>query len=278
MRALIFSWNPPWVKHVEEMASACGLRIEAVVVPASNKERMKRISEAVPGLTMEPADDLKAVAGIVRKFKPEVGVCVGFPWRIGADIIAAHARGIVNGHPALLPDGRGPFPIAWAIREERREVGFTFHRMSEAYDQGPVLAQEAFLMPADTSLASLQPLMMALSRRLMPKAFARVHAGELGEPQAETRATWAGPFEDDYLRIDWGRTAKEIDRQVRAWQWMGVNGIPRGPVTEVNGRRVRVVRASTTEPAGQGVVRMQASDGPVYINTAPLEPAADACE
>ena len=33
--------------------------------------------------------------------------------------------GIVNGHPSLLPRYRGPFPVAWAIRNGETEIGLT---------------------------------------------------------------------------------------------------------------------------------------------------------
>ncbi len=51
--------------------------------------------------------------------------------------------GIVNGHPSLLPRYRGPFPIAWAIRNGETEIGMTFHLMDAAFDTGNVLAQKA---------------------------------------------------------------------------------------------------------------------------------------
>ena len=57
--------------------------------------------------------------------------------------------GIVNGHPSLLPRYRGPFPIAWAVRNGETEIGMSFHLMDAAFDTGNVLAQKAIPLDDD---------------------------------------------------------------------------------------------------------------------------------
>ena len=57
--------------------------------------------------------------------------------------------GIVNGHPSLLPRYRGPFPLAWAVRNGEREIGLTYHLMDAEFDTGNLLAQAAIPLDDD---------------------------------------------------------------------------------------------------------------------------------
>ena len=58
--------------------------------------------------------------------------------------------GIVNGHPSLLPRYRGPFPIAWAVRNGETEIGMTFHLHGRGVRHRHVLAQKAIPWPTTT--------------------------------------------------------------------------------------------------------------------------------
>ena len=75
--------------------------------------------------------------------RPDLVVCMGFPWKVPADALAVPPLGWINGHPSLLPHHRGPVPVAWTIRDGEEEFGITFHRMDAELDTGPILAQKA---------------------------------------------------------------------------------------------------------------------------------------
>jgi methionyl-tRNA formyltransferase len=57
-------------------------------------------------------------------------------------------RGVINVHPSLLPKLRGASPIRTAILENLKdEVGVSIMLMDEKMDHGPILAQEAMVIP-----------------------------------------------------------------------------------------------------------------------------------
>src|SRR3954449_12730613 len=87
-----------------------------------------------------------AIAPLLASVRPDLVVCMGFPWKVPADALAVPRLGWVNGHPSLLPRHRGPVPVAWAIRNGEAELGITFHRMEATLDTGPILAQRAVPM------------------------------------------------------------------------------------------------------------------------------------
>ena len=50
----------------------------------------------------------------------------------------------VNIHPGVLPENRGPNPYFWALVNRESFSGITFHKLTEAFDQGPILHIETF--------------------------------------------------------------------------------------------------------------------------------------
>lgn len=52
-----------------------------------------------------------------------------------------------NVHPSLLPDYRGPEPIAWGLLEQQRSFGWTLHLMDAELDTGQIVAQRRVSRP-----------------------------------------------------------------------------------------------------------------------------------
>ena len=214
-------------------------------------------------------------AKLLGALEPDLAISGGFPVRIPEDALAVPRHGIVNGHPALLPRYRGPNPIGWALRNGDSELGFTFHRMDADFDTGRVLAQgTAPLVDAERAEDVLETLFV-VATSLLPRALERVEAGDPGDAQVEEDASYAGFFEPEYAEVDWARPAEEVRRQVQAW-WVAASrdGV-RGPLAELGGERVYVLR--TRLDAAEGGTRVECGDGPIWVletAPAPVVPAA----
>jgi methionyl-tRNA formyltransferase len=271
VRVVLYSTILPAVTGLSAVARGLGLEPVAVITPRpreGDEDRTARATElltgAPPDLDVLYAHELARVEELTRACAPEIGLCTGYPWKLPPAVLAIPPLGIVNGHPSLLPRHRGPYPLAWAIREGDDVVGLTYHLMDAEYDTGPVLAQGSRPMPADTSHEGLIPVLRDLSQELLAEALGRVLAGDRGDPQSEEGASWAPGFGDDYAELDWARPAAEIDRQVRAWRWMFRTAVD-GPLTTIGGDRVKVLRTRLDDPGDAAAVRMEAGDGPVWI-------------
>jgi len=224
------------------------------------------VSETPADIDVCLVADKADLVRLTAAYEPAIGLCAGYRWLLPPEVLAIPALGVVNSHPALLPRHRGPYPFAWAIREEDAELGLTLHLMDETFDTGPVLAQGSRPMPADQRIGSLVPVLQELARELYPAALRRVLAGERGDPQRSEGVTWAGPFGDDYVELDGGKTRAELLRQVRAWQVMFDTSVV-GPVATVEGRRLHVKDASLDEPDDPGTPRLDAADGPLWLTS-----------
>jgi methionyl-tRNA formyltransferase len=74
-------------------------------------------SSAPKGLSVLLAQDKQAVALLLRGLELDVTLCWGFSWKLPQEALDVPRLGSVNQHPGQLPRHRGPFPLAWALRE-----------------------------------------------------------------------------------------------------------------------------------------------------------------
>jgi methionyl-tRNA formyltransferase len=220
---------------------------------------------APAGLDVLLAHDKWSVEPLLRASRPDLALCWGFPWRIPQAALDVPPLGSVNCHPALLPRHRGPIPLAWAFRDGDAQFGVTWHRMDSELDTGAILAQATVpMLDDDYGIGVVGPRMGAVALSLLPEVFARIAAGDPGDPQPTEGVTWAGHFGEDYATVDWSQPARRIHDQVRAWAFTFALSPVVGPIAELDGKRVRLVRTSLTDPGGDAR-RVDAGDGPLWI-------------
>jgi methionyl-tRNA formyltransferase len=197
---------------------------------------------------------------MLRAYEVDLGLCTGFPWLIPAEALAAARLGIVNGHPSLLPRYRGPFPLAWAVRNGEREIGLTYHLMDAGFDTGNLLAQVSVPLADDDTEETLFAQFGPTAAELLPVALDRLARGDRGDRQEG--GEYQSMFEDEYRTIDLSTTAAAVHRQVRAWGFMP-SVAEFGPFLERHGHRIKVKSTSLTEV--DGAERLECADGPLWI-------------
>jgi methionyl-tRNA formyltransferase len=202
------------------------------------------------------------IAPLLASLRPDLVVCMGFPWKIPADALAVPPLGWLNGHPSLLPRHRGPVPIAWAIRNGDTDVGITFHRMDAELDTGPILAQASLPLGEYVVPNEFYERMGPLVMETLATALERLAAGDEGTPQSE-----GGEYEsflrDDDAVLDPARTAVELHRLVWAWRYTIPVGELRGALVELDGETVRVLASALTEV--EGARRLDCADAPLWL-------------
>jgi len=239
--------------------------------PAPDREPMND-QTAPAGLDLLLARDKWSIEPLLRAMRPDLVLCWGFPWRIPLAALEVPRLGSVNCHPALLPRHRGPIPLAWAFRDGDGQFGVTWHRMDAELDTGATLAQATVpMLDDDFSIDVIGPRIGAVAIGLLPTVLARVAAGDAGDPQPVEGATWAGHFGEDYATVDWSWPARRIHDQVRAWALTFGLSPTAGPIAELDGKRVRLIRTSLVDP-GNGARRVETGDGSLWIIAAEAVP------
>jgi methionyl-tRNA formyltransferase len=126
--------------------------------------------------------------------------------------------GALNIHPSLLPRWRGAAPIQRAILAGDDASGVCIMQMDAGLDTGPVLLRESLAVAPDETAGSLHDRLAALGAELMVRALDAAKGGSLRPaPQPEQGATYAHKINKAEARIDWSRSAEQIERQVRAF-------------------------------------------------------------
>jgi len=220
---------------------------------------------APEGVNLLFARSKEDVAPLFRGLDLDVVLCWGFNWKLPQEALDVPRLGSVNNHPALLPRHRGPYPFAWAFREGDEVFGSTWHRMDAEYDTGPILAQSSVpLEDTDCWIEDFGPKILQDTFAMLPQVFERLEAGDPGDPQSSEGVSWAGLFDEDYAKLDWTQSAREIHNQVRAWRHMFGAGDIEAPIAEIEGERLKLLRTSLTDP-GDGARRVECGDGPIWV-------------
>jgi methionyl-tRNA formyltransferase len=263
----VIEWLVPALRDVgHEPVAVLAARRPERPGPTPPELRLAHLAETAPtGVDVLFPASPGHVAPLLRALEPDLALCWGFPWKLPPEALEAPRLGCINQHPALLPRHRGPLPLAWALREGDAAFGLTWHRMDADLDTGAILAQTTVpIDDDDVTIEQIGPKLGLAAFGLLPQVLERVAAGDPGDPQPEEGATWAGHFGEDYAEIDWSRSAREIHNQVRAWGLtFGLTPV-RGPVTTLDGERVRVLRTSLIERE-DAVARVEAGDGPLWV-------------
>lgn len=281
MRVALFARVPGLVVRMEALLRELGHECVGVVTTEGPRGRYGEeglsalIDVRPPHLDVLVAGGPARFARLLEALEPDLALCGGFPVRIPADALAVPRRGVVNGHPALLPRYRGPNPIGWALRNGDAELGFSFHRMDAGFDTGPLLAQGSAPLAGAERAQDVLETLFGLWVSLLPRALERVEAGDAGDPQGEEGASHAGFFEPDFAEVDWTRPAADVHRQVRAWWVAAARDGVRGPLAEIGGERVYVRRTRLDD--SEGGTRVDCGDGAIWVlETAPGPAAARA--
>ncbi|QNQ11225.1 methionyl-tRNA formyltransferase [Sphingomonas alpina] len=168
-------------------------------------------------------------------FGADIAVVAAYGLILPRAVLDAPRRGCLNVHASLLPRWRGAAPIQRAILAGDDETGVCIMQMEAGLDTGPVLLREATAIDARTA-GELTDELSAMGARLMVKALADLNAYP-AEPQPDDGVTYAAKIDKAEARIDFTRSAIEVERQIRAF-----NPVP-GAFFEVAGERIRILEA-----------------------------------
>jgi methionyl-tRNA formyltransferase len=174
----------------------------------------------------------------------DAAIVVAYGLLLPKPILDAPGLGCFNLHGSLLPRWRGAAPIQRAVMAGDDETGVMAMQMDEGLDTGPVLMAERVRIGRKTS-GDLAGELSRLGADLMVRALGALERGMLtAQAQSADGVTYAKKITKDEARIDWSKSAAEIDCLIR-----GLAPSP-GAFTEVNGERLKVLYAMPVNDRG----------------------------
>ncbi len=178
---------------VKELAQSAG-------IPVFQPERIKREE----GVAM-----LKSCA-------PDLCVTAAFGQLLSQEILDIPPLGTINVHSSLLPKHRGSAPINWSIIKGDAVTGVTTMFTDKGMDTGDILLmRETPIGPAENA-GELTDRLAVMGAQLLIETIRALEAGTLARtPQDHAAATYEPKMDKELGRIDWSKSAQELDWLVR---------------------------------------------------------------
>jgi len=167
-------------------------------------------------------------------------VVVSYGKIIPQQILDLPKRGCINVHGSLLPLHRGASCVQAAIAEGDKKTGVTVMLMDAEMDHGDILAQKEIEIGSEETGGILHDRLSLLGAEALPDVLAGYLDGKITpQPQDHLQATYCKLLSRENGKIDWSKSAIEIERLVRAYNpWPGT-------WTEWDGKRIKIIKVET---------------------------------
>jgi methionyl-tRNA formyltransferase len=220
--------------------------------PRPKGRGMKEVPSPVAALALEHGLEVRTPVSL-RKPEPQaefaalnldVAVVAAYGLLLPKPVLDAPRLGCWNLHGSLLPRWRGAAPIQRAVMAGDAETGVMVMRMEEGLDTGP------FLLTAKTPIGrktagDLTNELANTGAKLMAQGLKLLESGSFtAVPQGDEGATYAKKILKDEARIDWTKSAAEVDCHIR-----GLSPWP-GAFSEAGGERLKILYAEPVDGRG----------------------------
>ncbi|MBW2274300.1 MAG: hypothetical protein JRG96_13585 [Deltaproteobacteria bacterium] len=248
LRIAIFG-QAPFGRDVAERLAEAGHEIVGVYVPPDEgrpdplgalaeerrwplfrHKRFRRKAKAIPELVEE-----------YRGLGADLNVLPFTTVILPPEIVDGPQHGSLVFHPSLLPAFRGGAALSWQIIMGATESGVTVFRADAGVDTGPIVVQRGgvTIEPTDTMGSLYFDKLYAMGVEATVEAVATVGEGRAKyRPQGKVGASEQGLVTNEVARIDWARSAGDVERLIRA-----CDPSP-GAWAEIDGEQVRFFGAS----------------------------------
>ena len=198
------------------------------------------------------------VTSEMAEFNADLMIVAAYGLILPQAILDLPRHGCLNVHASLLPRWRGAAPIQAAILAGDEETGISLMKMTAGLDSGPVFARRSVRIGENETAGELHDRLASLGGEMLCERLPDILEGRLlSHAQDESLVTYAGKITRNDAAMNWGNTATELLRQVRAY-----NPTP-GAFFDIEGEQVKCWSAMRLDPQGEaaGTVVAAGRDG-----------------
>lgn len=187
----------------------------------------------------------EAFQAVLDEISPELIVVVAFGKILPKSVLDYPKYGCINLHVSLLPKYRGAAPMQRAIMEGERETGVTVMHMDVGLDTGDIISVRKFPIGPEDNFEDIHDRSALVGGELLSETINEIAAGTAKRvKQNDAEATYAAKIEKSDAKIDFTRSAEELDCIIR-----GVTPIP-GAFAYLNGKMLKIVKAKSVDKSG----------------------------
>lgn len=245
---IVFMGTPDFAAGALEALVKAGHEVTAVVTqPDKPRGRSKEllpppvkqcaVKHGIPVMQPKRIKTPEAVAEL-RQYPADIYIVAAFGQILSQEILDIPRYRCLNIHASLLPKYRGASPIQHAIIDGEEKTGVTIMQMDAGIDTGDMLYKKEIPIDGTDNYETLHDKLMSLGGEAIVEALSLLEQGRLTpEKQEDSRSCYAPLIDKSMGRIDFTRTAAELDRLIR-----GLTPWP-GTFTVCRGKQLKVWRA-----------------------------------
>lgn len=236
---------------------------------------VKQLAE-ITGIPVFTPKSLNEEKNRLTEFGADVFVVMAYGRILPLEVLQIPPIGVVNVHPSLLPNYRGPSPVVASILDGLTETGVSIMLLDTGMDTGPILAQsKPIQLTGKEKTAELQSSLFKIGSEMLPQVLEGLADGSIfPQAQDESLATVTGLLKRSDGAIDWSDSAVKIERMIRAYDpWPGT-------FTNWNGNTLKIIAAAIFDTnslfPGEvlvegGLMIVGCGSGSIQINSVQLE-------
>jgi methionyl-tRNA formyltransferase len=150
---------------------------------------------------------------------PEIVVVIAYGKLIPETLLSMPKYGWINVHGSLLPKYRGAGVLSAPIINGDEQTGVSIMKLVKELDAGPLIAQEIIPLAADETMGSLADKLADTAAAILPDTLIGYIEKHLSlQPQDEKLVSYVGLITTADAKINWQKSAIEIERLIRAMQ------------------------------------------------------------
>ena len=178
---------------VKKMAQKYNLKVvNRFVDDAIGGAKRGAPSSAQPKRALERAIEQQ---NLLHDLEVDLGLVFAYKNIIPSSFLSQPKYGFLNIHPSLLPQYRGPSPIASPLIKGDPQTGVTIIRMDEKIDHGPIISQRPIAISSSDRRPDLEKKLTTLAFSMMKKIFIAAAKKpniltQPGTPQDHSQATY----------------------------------------------------------------------------------------
>ncbi len=185
---------------------------------ANGKQLMANSGQLIEIFQPANKTDLLAIGHKLLVIKPDLAIVAAYGKILPKEILEIPKHGFINIHGSLLPKYRGASPIQLAILNGDKETGITIMKVDEEMDHGPLLANSKLLIADSDTCDNLSQRLAISGAELLIKTIPDYISGKIKPiEQDHSKATYTKIIKKEDGKIDWSKSAEEIERMTRAF-------------------------------------------------------------
>ncbi|MCI0453853.1 MAG: hypothetical protein L0Y68_02515 [Candidatus Dadabacteria bacterium] len=161
-----------------------------------------------------------------------------------------------NYHNGLLPKFRGLESTQWSVYHGEKETGFAFHKMTENFDEGPILIEGRVPMKPRARILDLEYEKAILATKYIPQLLNMLINNDPGKPQ-EGESQYFSQMDGLEIRKiadPSEHSSTELVRRLKAFDYLDIN-------IDGNWHKITKLETISSSTKVQGKLHFRTSDG-----------------